>query len=87
MKIEFDPSKDAANRSKHGLSLADFAGFDSDPVVVIDDRYDYGEDRWIALGRVDGEPRCLVYTVRGQVLRLISYRKASAKELERHEQA
>jgi len=43
--VTFDPAKDAANIAKHGLSLADFAGFDSASITEIDDRYDYGEVR------------------------------------------
>ncbi len=39
MDIEFDPTKDAANIARRGLSLADFAGFDADPVVIVDDRF------------------------------------------------
>lgn len=69
MRTEFDPAKDASNRAKHGLSLADFTGFDADPVIAVDDRRDYGEVRLRAFGRVDGEPRCLVFTLRGDAMR------------------
>jgi uncharacterized DUF497 family protein len=46
VEIYFDPAKDAINRVKHGLSLADAAAFEMKTAVVeIDDRYDYGEVR------------------------------------------
>ncbi len=85
MPFAFDPAKDAANIAKHGLSLGDFGGFDDEPVVAVDDRLDYGEVRYRAFGRVQGEGRCLVFTRRDGVMRLISYRAAREKELRRYE--
>ena len=60
MDITFDPAKDAANIAKHGLSFADFSGFDAEPTVVADDRRGYGEARFRAFGRVAGAARSLV---------------------------
>lgn len=40
MDIEFDPVKNERNMAEHGLSFADFAGFDEEPVVITDDRFD-----------------------------------------------
>jgi len=85
--IEFDPAKNAMNIARHGLSLADFAGFDADPVTKEDDRYDYGETRTIAFGRIDGIPHVIVYTRRGDAMRLISFRRAHEKELRRYGKA
>ena len=46
-----------------------------------DDREDYGEDRWIMAGAVSATLLVVVYTVRdGEVIRLISARKANAQE-------
>lgn len=70
MDIEYDPAKDAINLAKHGLSLADAAAFDlAAAIVVPDDRKAYGE------------ARCLAFTIRGSVLRIISYRRAHEKEM------
>lgn len=85
MEIEFDPGKDAINRAKHGLSLADFAGFDSDPVVTVDSRMDYGEERYRAFGRIAGAGHCLVFTMRGDAMRIIGFRHARDKEMRRYE--
>lgn len=50
MRIEFDPAKDASNQEKHGLSLAMASALDWDEALVwVDDRYEYGELRMIAL--------------------------------------
>jgi uncharacterized DUF497 family protein len=86
MDIVFDPAKDALNIAKHGLSLADAAAFELESAVVeVDDRYDYGEVRYRAFGRVDGRGRCLVFTWSGQTIRAISYRRAREKEMRRYE--
>jgi len=85
MKIVFDPAKDAVNRVKHGLSLADFAGFDDVPISRLDDRYDYGETRFRSLGMIDGRPHVIVFTLTGDAMRLISFRRAHAKEGRQYE--
>ncbi len=85
MRVEFDSDKDAANIAKHGLSLGDFQGFDKQATVVADTRTDYGELRFVALGRIDGVPHAIVYARRGDAMRLIGFRRAHEKELRRHE--
>lgn len=85
MDIVFDPAKDAANIAKHGLSLADAAGFElAAAFVAADDRHDYGENRFRAFGYAAGDARCLVFTVRDGAIRVISYRRAHAKEMRRY---
>ena len=84
MTIVFDPDKNAINIAKHGLSLADFAGFDAEPLVIEDTRFDYGERRYLAIGRIDDLPYAVVYTRRENVMRLIGFRRAHEKELRRN---
>ncbi len=85
MEIEFDPAKDAANRDKHDLSLAEAADFDFETaVVLVDDRFDYGETRYRAFVREGDGGYCLVFTLSGATVRPISYRRAQDKELRRH---
>ncbi|HET9639456.1 MAG TPA: BrnT family toxin [Allosphingosinicella sp.] len=85
MAFEFDPAKDEANWERHGRRLSEFAGFDDDPVVMADVRRDYGENRYRAFGRIDGLPHCLVFTYRGANIRLVSFRRAHEKEIDRYE--
>ena len=85
MPFAFDPNKDAANIAAHGLSLSEFEGFDAEPVVVVDDRFDYGEVRYRAYGRIEGKGHCLVYAVRDGTIRPISFRRAHEKEMRRYE--
>lgn len=85
MKIGFDEAKDAANLAKHGLSLAEAEQFElADATVEPDRRRDYGEERFRAFGRVDGEGRCLVFALRSEEVRVISYRRAHEKEMRRY---
>ncbi|USI72704.1 BrnT family toxin [Sphingomonas morindae] len=85
MDIVFDPAKDAINQAKHGLSLAEAEELDlRGAALLVDDRADYGEVRFRAFGRIDGEGRCLVFTLRAGVIRAISFRRAHEKELRRH---
>ena len=53
MDIEFDPAKDETNRAKHGVSLRAATGFDWETALEReDDRFDYGEARFVAIGSI-----------------------------------
>lgn len=87
MRIEFDPDKDEINRAKHGLSLAIAADMDLEATLIEpDQRYAYGEARFQALGPIAGRLHLLAFTMRGDVLRAISLRKANSRERRRYEQ-
>lgn len=77
--LEFDPSKDAANLAKHGVSLA--RAIDLEVLArVVDDRF--GEQRFRAYGLIDGQAYCLAYTLRGANVRAISLRRAHRDEID-----
>ncbi len=83
MEIEFDQAKDAANVSKHGVSLAqavDLVILASEP----DERFAYGEARYRAFGLLDGRPYCLAFTLRNGKIRALSLRRMHRKEYLRH---
>ena len=85
MAIEFDAEKNAANLAKHGLSFADSEMLDlAEAKVLVDERADYGETRYRAFGWIEGEGYCLAFTLRGTILRPISFRRAHDKEMKRH---
>ena len=83
--MKFDPAKEDANVAKHRVSLARAADFDL-AFAMIDDRADYGEDRFIGYGLLDGLPHCLVFTTRDGTVRPISLRRAHDKEYRRYVQ-
>jgi uncharacterized protein len=81
VNIEYDEAKSTANNEKHGvpLSHAEFIEWDtlwSKP----DDRYDYGEGRFIGYAYIGPRLFCVVFTDRGDVRRIISLRKANRRE-------
>jgi uncharacterized DUF497 family protein len=80
--FEWDDSKAAANEAKHGVSFPTAREVFKDPFGIewIDDRYAYGEERYILLGMVDGRLLLVVYTMRGEVIRIISARGAEPDE-------
>ena len=87
MKVEFDPNKDSSNRQKHGLSLAEAERMDLGTAAIdADRRYAYGEGRFQALGLIDGRLHMLVFTMRGDVIRAISLRKANPREVRRYDE-
>ena len=81
MEIEFDDTKDESNIAKHGMSLNDAVLLlENDHVVRRDGRREYGEDRMRAYGLIANRLHVCVYTVRGNVYRVISLRKANRRE-------
>jgi uncharacterized DUF497 family protein len=87
MSPEFDPEKNAANIAKHGVSLADGDGVLLDPLAVtIDDSAALDELRWITVGTNSlGLLTVVVWTERGEEIRLISVRPATPKERRAYE--
>jgi uncharacterized protein len=81
MDVEYDTDKDAANLAKHGVSLAlGVIVLENCIGAVVDERRDYGEIRINAFGPVNNRLFVCTYTMRGEIHRLISVRKASRQE-------
>lgn len=81
MPIEFDPVKCASNLEKHGLDMNDAEQvFVGATLTVEDDRFDYGEPRFITIGHLAGRMVVIVWTPRGAARRIISMRKANDRE-------
>jgi hypothetical protein len=78
VEFEWDPAKAETNLRKHKVSFPYAIRVFLDPhrQERLDTREEYGEDRWIVLGRVDEWILVVVYTLRGSNIRLISARKA-----------
>ena len=83
MQAEWEEEKCRANIEKHGLSFEDvWQVLAGDTLTIPDERYDYGEDRLITLGSLAGRVVVVVHVVRGENIRIISMRKANAREQE-----
>jgi len=78
---EWDDEKSERNFEKHGLSFEDAEKVFSGPCVTfVDDRFDYEETRLITLGVLGGRVVVIVHTPREESTRIISMRKANARE-------
>ncbi|HEX4891322.1 MAG TPA: BrnT family toxin [Alphaproteobacteria bacterium] len=87
IKIIFDPAKDAANRVKHGLSLAEAGRLEWDTALIErDDRRDYGEARMLAIGYIGHRLHFVVFVERDGTRRVISLRKTNEREDRRYAQ-
>jgi uncharacterized DUF497 family protein len=81
MEFEWDETKRALNLAKHALDFADVANFDWGTAKVERDwRFDYGEERYIAVGTSGESVLAVAFTFRGDVVRVVSFRPASRKE-------
>ena len=82
LQFEWDEGKAAQNLVKHGVSFLTAAEIFANEIIErIDDREDYGELRFIALGRVETEIYRVAYTWRGEkVIGIITAQKASRYE-------
>jgi uncharacterized protein len=87
MKFEWDQLKNQANIKKHELDFTDASKIFRLPLRVCpDQRQDYGEDRWIGIGMLDGRIVVIVFIeIDNQTVRIISLRKALPDERKSYE--
>ena len=89
MASDFDPKKDGANLTKHGVSLSEGDGVLNDPLALtVEDESAEGEQRFVTVGlNVFGSLMVVVHTPRGDEVRIISVRKAEPKERRSYEKS
>ncbi|MCW7551768.1 BrnT family toxin [Endozoicomonas gorgoniicola] len=89
MHFEWDDAKNQANIRKHGIDFQDAVDIFNHPLLSrMDNRTDYGEERWVAIGQIRYITGVVVYTERvGDIIRIISARKATKQEARRYEEA
>jgi uncharacterized DUF497 family protein len=86
--IEYDAAKNARNIRERGLSFDRVADFDFEGALFAEDgREDYGEARYVGIGLLDDRVHVLCFTEGSRGIRVISFRKANAREVKRYEQA
>jgi uncharacterized protein len=88
MQFDWDEAKNQANVHKHGIDFAKVPEmFDQEMLVELDGRVDYGEERWVGTGFLKSNIAVVVWTERwGDVIWIISARRATSYERERFEQ-
>jgi uncharacterized protein len=81
VRYEWDEAKRQSNIQKHGI---DFIGIESlfrgETVTIRDDRFDYGERRFVTVGVLKGRVVVVAHTESGEAIRIISVRKATKNE-------
>ncbi len=85
MRIEFDSAKDVANQTKHGVSLSVAGELDWEAALVwMDDRFEYGETRMIALAPKTQTLYYVAFVDRGEARRVIGLRRANRREVKHY---
>lgn len=84
MHVSYDPAKNERNIRERGLSFDEAADFDFETAqVFVDARQDYGETRYVAIGKLNDRVHVLCFAETADGIRVISFRKANAREVSR----
>jgi uncharacterized DUF497 family protein len=88
VEIEFDANKSEQNAAIRGLPFSMVVGFDwTTALVIADTRHAYPEPRFLAHGLISDRLHAVVFTPTAEGVRVISFRKANAREVKRYAQA
>lgn len=89
MDFEWDEAKNETNIRKHGIDFADVKDMFNHPMLtLLDNREDYGEERWIGVGWIQQLMGVVIYVERHEdTIRIISARKATKHEVRHYEQS
>ncbi len=84
--FEWDPNKDRLNTLKHRVAFADTFAVFEDPLALTVDDTEGREERFVTIGTdCFGRVLVVVYTWRGENIRIISARKATPSEARQYE--
>ncbi|MEZ5538246.1 MAG: BrnT family toxin [Thiolinea sp.] len=88
MEIEYDPVKSARNLQERGISFESAMLFElEESLIKLDIRRNYREARFNAIGYIGERLHHMTFTVRVDVIRVISLRKANQREVNRYAKA
>ena len=86
MRISYDPVKRAKTLAERGLDFESYSElYRKSNFTYEDERYDYGEERFITVGYLNGRMIIAVWTPRGKAHHIISMRKANEKEQKKYQ--
>lgn len=85
MQFEFDERKSRANKAKHGLDFVEAQALWLDELLIEIPARTTDESRFLVVGLIAGRHWSAVITYRGEVIRLISARRARAEEVAPYE--
>lgn len=88
MKISYDEAKRRVTLEKRKLDFADVSKlFEGPHFSLLDDRRNYGEERFLSFGELNGRSVVVVWTWRDETRRIISMRHAHDEEIEARRRA
>ena len=88
MRVTFDPIKSQRNLRDRDLSFDQACDFNFEGALfAVDQRMDYKEVRFVAIGRLHGRLHVLCFTEVADGIRVISFRKANTREVHRYEKS
>lgn len=85
MLFEFDPSKSAANKAKHGIDFDEVQALWQDEWLLQAPARTDDEPRFLVIGKIDGKHWTAICVHRGHAVRIISVRRSRSQEIERYE--
>lgn len=85
MDFEWDEAKRLANLEKHGLDFMDVQAVFENRYVIVPSTYRGDESRSLAIGLLEGRFVTVVYTLRSETIRVISFRRARHAERQHYE--
>jgi uncharacterized DUF497 family protein len=88
IRYTWNPGKRRSNLERHGIDFSTSQDFEWDTAKVArDERFEYGEHRYVAYGRIRVRVHAMVFTFRSGVVHVISLRKANRREVKAYEEA
>ena len=85
MEFEFDPKKSKANKTKHGIDLMEAQLLWNDSELIEGPGISIAEERWLAVGVINGKHWTACFTHRGDRIRIIECRRSRKEEKEAYE--
>jgi uncharacterized DUF497 family protein len=86
MRFEWDERKRQSNFDKHGLDFIDVEAVFAGPYVQVPSFYGSEEERFLAIGLLEGRDVTVVFTFRGEAIRIISFRRARYEERQKYQE-
>jgi uncharacterized DUF497 family protein len=85
-RFEWDERKRCSNIEKHNLDFLDVNAVFETPHVVVPSIYGGVEERFLAIGLFEGRYVTVVYTIRSEAIRIISFRRARHEERQKYQE-
>jgi uncharacterized DUF497 family protein len=87
INLSYDQAKNERNILLRGLDFNLVKGFNWFLATIFEDtRKNYGENRFVAIGSIDGRIYVVIFTPRGNKIHVISLRKANKREVKKYEE-